>query len=142
MRPEITALIDSYAARIRAKMPRSVAALVAVNHEATRSTVTGPYWLSVVENGRKPRRSSEDHRLYLRIYAWMDRKGLFESRSPKGKLNEAKSLTWYINKYGTKQYRERVYKDVYTTETRKLRDDLLNEYGRIVQNIASDLVKF
>jgi hypothetical protein len=74
-----------------------------------------PYWLGVLEKGRGPRKSNVDSGLWKKIYGWMGKHNLFKSGTAKGKVREAKSMTWYINKYGNQQFRNKTYVDIYTS---------------------------
>ena len=104
-------------------MPASVAKLIEVEMRENGAGVLAPRWLPVLERGRKPRESSTDTKLHLKIYDWMARHNKFESKTEKGRRNEAKAMTWYINKYGTKMWRDfgskGAFKDLYTKETEK-----------------------
>lgn len=119
MLTEIEKILNDYATTIKAAMPASVAKLIEVEIRENGAGVLAPFWLSVLERGRGPRKKTTDHKLYLKIYAWMDRRNLFKSRTVKGRINEAKGVTWFINKHGTKMFRDGVFKEVYTKETEK-----------------------
>jgi len=119
MLTEIEKILNDYATTIKAAMPASVAKLIDVEIRDNGAGVLAPFWLSVLEHGRGPRKNTTDHKLYLKIYAWMDRRNLFKSRTVKGRINEAKGVTWFINKHGTKMFRDGVFKEVYTKETEK-----------------------
>jgi hypothetical protein len=85
-----------------------------------------PYWLSVLEHGRGPRKSNVDTGLWKRIYRWMEKHNLFKSVTAKGKIREVKFMTWYINKYGNQQFRNKTFIDIYT-EIRKQTIEKINE---------------
>lgn len=102
--------------------------------------VTAPYWLSVTERGRGPRRSTKDHGLVQIIYKWMAKHNLFESDTAKGKLNEARGMTWYINKYGNKQFREGAFVDIYTTARKQTITEIEQEYSVVINRITMDII--
>jgi hypothetical protein len=98
-----------------------------------------PYWLGVLERGRGPRRSNTSHELYKKIYRWMERRNMFQSATVKGKLREAKFVTWYINKYGNKQFRNKTFIDVYTDvrkqTIKKIDEKFSDKIGKITMDI-------
>lgn len=88
-----------------------------------------PYWWGVTQRGRGVRKSTVDTELYLKIYKWMQKRNMFTSKTAKGKINEAKGLTWYINKFGNKQFRNQVFRDVYDTA----RDECIKEVNNSIE---------
>ena len=119
MLKQVEQILNEYTDIIRKAMPQSVAKLIEVEIRYNGAGVLAPFWLPVLERGRSPRKNSTDHKLYTKIYDWMAKRNMFKSKTEKGRINEAKSLTWFINKYGTKMYRDGVFKDVYSRETEK-----------------------
>lgn len=119
MLKQVEQILNEYTDTIRKSMPASVAKLIEVEIRDNGAGVLAPFWLPVLERGRSPRKNSTDHKLYTKIYDWMAKRNMFKSKTEKGRINEAKSLTWFINKYGTKMYRDGVFKDVYSRETEK-----------------------
>ena len=119
MLKQVEQILNEYTDIIRKAMPQSVAKLIDVEIRDNGAGVLAPFWLPVLERGRAPRKNSADHKLYTKIYDWMAKRNMFKSKTEKGRINEAKSLTWFINKYGTKMYRDGVFKDVYSRETEK-----------------------
>ena len=117
---ELKTIMDAYATEIKAKMPDSVAKLIEVEIRDNGAGVLAPFWLPVLERGRAPRKSTKDHKLYYKIYLWMAKRNMFKSRTTEGKRNEAKALTWFINKYGTKLFRDKGFKEVYSKATEKV----------------------
>lgn len=81
-----------------------------------------PFWLSVLQYGRGVRKGRKSSGLWMKIYAWMEKRGMFKRAaggrfpSKKSKINQAKSVTWYINKYGNKQFRDKKFIDIYESE--------------------------
>lgn len=119
MLKQVEQILNEYTDTIRKAMPASVAKLIEVEIRDNGAGVLAPFWLPVLERGRAPRKNSTDYKLYTKIYDWMAKRNMFKSKTEKGRINEAKSLTWFINKYGTKMYRDGVFKDVYSRETDK-----------------------
>lgn len=99
-----------------------------------------PYWLSVLQEGRGPRKSTKDSGLWRRIYKWMEKRNMFKSGTPQGKINEAKSMTWYINKYGNEQYRKRVFVDIYKTEREKTIQEIDRKFSLLIGKITKQVV--
>jgi len=99
-----------------------------------------PYWLSVLQEGRGPRKSTKDSGLWKRIYKWMEKRNMFKSGTPQGKINEAKSMTWYINKYGNEQYRKRVFVDIYKTEREKTIQEIDRKFSLLIGKITKQVV--
>ena len=138
---EIDALIEDYTKAIKAKLPNSLAAMIHTNSQPNKATVTVPYWFSITEHGRGIRKSINNYNLEQKIYKWMQDRNMFKSQTAKGRINEARGLTWYINKYGTKQFRNKEFRDVYTSETQKLALEVNRLALTQVKKISSDLVK-
>jgi hypothetical protein len=99
-----------------------------------------PYWLGVLEHGRGPRKSNTDTGLVKRIYAWMSKHNLFKSATAKGKMNEAKSITWYINKYGNQQFRNKIFIDVYTTVRKETIAKIDKKFGYQINKITMEVI--
>ena len=121
LKPELQEMIDliaqknSYSGN---KISDSIISKFEIEITELHDGILVPYWLSVLEKGRGPRKSTTDSGLWKKIYHWMEKHSMFKSRTPEGKIGEAKSLTWYINKYGNRQFRDKVFVDIYT-EVRK-----------------------
>ena len=139
--PEVKAVIEDYVKAMQDKLPASLAVLIRTEYHSEGITVLVPFWFPITEKGRGPRKASQESNLWMKIYEWMERRNMFRSRTPQGKINEAKGLTWYINKYGTRQFREKLYKDIYTTATQEVKDRLAKDFKQKVLQIASDVVK-
>jgi hypothetical protein len=116
---ELIAAISTKNAYGGNKISPSIMALFSIVEDAFHCGIVVPYWLGVVERGRGKRRSNTDHGLVNKIYAWMQRRNMFTSKTKEGKFAEAKRLTWYINKYGNQQFRTKTYIDIYATERAK-----------------------
>jgi len=110
-----------------------------VDEKGARALV--PEWFPVFQKGRGVRKSNVYQEFDLRIYEWMQKKNLFKAKTEQGKRNEAKSLAWYINKYGNKHFRSGQFIDVYQSLIPKYATKAAEIYGDWAINIASDLIK-
>lgn len=94
--------LEDIKTRIQQNIPsvtgKTAASLEVVVDESS-VLLTGAPWLYALEKGRGPRRGEEDWGMWKNIQEWLSAKGLDSSNS------SAKSLTWWINKYGTELYR-------------------------------------
>ena len=122
------------------KIPESIMKQFTIAEDDYHIGIEVPYWLSVLERGRGPRRSTKDHGLWKKIYNWMERKNMFRSGTEKGKINEAKGLTWYINKHGNEQFRKKVYIDIYNSERRILIEKIDQRFSFFISNITMDIL--
>ena len=136
---DLKKILDDYATTIKAKMPDSVAKLIEVEVRTNGGGVLAPFWLPVLERGRAPRKKNIDHKLYYKIYAWMAKRNMFKSRTVQGKRAEAKALTWFINKYGTKLFRDKGFKEVYSKETVKVVEKLTEAIGNRAFAITKEI---
>ncbi|GAG49672.1 unnamed protein product, partial [marine sediment metagenome] len=85
-----------------------------------RVQVTGKPFIYVVETGRKPRESSESSGLESKLEKWINIRGLQN-------VFTAKGLAWYINKFGSKLFREGGRDDIITPAVSDQRIDKLTE---------------
>ena len=122
------------------KIPASVMAMFKLEIRENGAGVLVPYWISVLQKGRGPRKGTKDHGLRKRIYKWMAKNNMFKSSTAKGKLAEAKSMTWYINKYGNKQFRSRVFVDIYESERAKTIKKIDAEIGMTIGKITMEII--
>jgi len=123
------------------KIPDSIMAMFEIEERSETSMgILVPYWLPVLQKGRGPRKNTKDYQLWKRIYAWMDKNSMFTSQTMKGKLSEAKSMTWYINKYGNKHFRSGTFVDVYQTERQNTIDELNRETFAEINRITMDAI--
>jgi len=99
-----------------------------------------PYWLGVTQRGRGPRKNTKSSNLKKTIYLWMEKRGLFKSATAKGKLNEARYVTWYINKYGNKQFRTNTYIDIYDTERERTIKKIDNQFALMIDKITKEVI--
>ena len=122
IRPDLDALIKAIAQKNSLygnKISPSIMAKFIIEERVDGAGVLVPYWISVLQKGRGPRKGTKSHGLAKKIYKWMAKNSMFKSSTVKGKLAEARFMTWYINKYGNKQFRYRVFIDIYETERKK-----------------------
>ena len=122
------------------KIPESIMRQFEVETTDTSAGILVPYWLSVLEHGRGKRRSNKDSGLVNKIYAWMQKRNMFRSVTAKGKINEAKFLTWYINKYGNKQFRSKVFVDIYTAERKKTIEKINKKFSLAIGKITMEVI--
>lgn len=122
------------------KISSSIIEMLKLEEREDGVGVLAPFWLSVTERGRGPRKSSTDSGLAQKLYRWMAKRNMFKSRTEKGKINEAKGLAWYINKYGNKQFREKAFTDIYTSARESAIKDITEEYGKMAIQITKDIL--
>ena len=143
IRPDLEEMIANISQRntfYGNKIPESIMRQFEIEEKETSIGVLVPYWLPVVEHGRGPRRSTKDHGLIKIIYEWMRRRNMFQSMTDKGRMNEARFMTWYINKYGNKQFRSKVFKDVYTTERKKTIEKINKKFSFFIDRITTQIL--
>jgi len=122
------------------KIPASIMAMFEVVQENTHQGVLVPYWISVLQKGRGPRRGTKNYGLHKKIYNWMQKHGMFKSTTVAGKLAEAKSMTWYINKYGNQHFRSKTFVDVYETERKRTIEEINKKYELQIGKITSEIL--
>jgi hypothetical protein len=122
------------------KISDSIMRMFTIEETDLNAGIIVPYWLSVLEHGRGARKSNKDSGLSKRIYNWMAKHNMFKSETAKGKLNEAKSMTWYINKYGNKQFRNKTFVDIYTTERKKTIKKIEEKFSKEISKITTDVL--
>jgi len=140
-KPELEELIHNIGSRPGYKgqpIPASIMRMFEIYQNDVSQGILVPYWIPVIQSGRGPRKSNKDHGLVYKILAWMRRKNMFKSLTPEGQFAEAKSLTWYINKYGNEHFRSKVFVDVYYAEREKTVEKIISKYSRAVVKITMD----
>ena len=143
LKPELQELINNIAKRNMYsgnKISDSIMKLFEIEVRDDGAGILVPYWISVLQRGRGPRRSTKSSGLVKIIYRWMQKRNMFKSSTAKGKLNEAKYLTWYINKYGNQQFRSKVFVDIYETERKKTIEKIDNKFSLIIGKITMDVI--
>jgi hypothetical protein len=143
LRPELTEMIkligdrNSYSGN---KISDSIMKMFTVEITELHDGILVPYWLGVLERGRGPRKSNVDTGLYKRIFKWMEKHNMFKSQTAKGKLNEAKQMTYYINKYGNQQFRFKVFVDVYTSVRKQTIEKIEKKFSEKIGKITTDVL--
>jgi hypothetical protein len=125
IKPELQQMIDNIAKKnmfYGNKIPDSIMSQFEIVEGLFHCGVLVPFWLSVLQRGRGGRKGKRDSGLWMRIYSWMERRGMFKRAAggkfptKQNKINQAKGVTWYINKYGNKQFRDKKFIDIYESE--------------------------
>lgn len=143
IRPELETLVRTIGTKSTYygnRIPESVMALIEVEVRESGGGVLAPSWLSVLERGRGKRKSSKSSNLVGKIYAWMAKRNLFKSKTPKGKQNEARAMTWYINKYGNQQFRKKVFVEVFTKAREECVEAVTAKYGEAIARITKQII--
>lgn len=113
-------------------------------------------WFFTFEKGRGKRKSTQRSQpdetisgqklsaFEARLYRWMEKRGKLTAKTPKGKINQAKSLRYFINKRGTRLYRSGGKKTVYSNEINEkalneLNEQIGDEAVKIVTEIVDEL---
>ena len=122
------------------RISKSLMDMIEIEVREDGAGVLAPYWFSVMEQGRGPRKSTKDHELWKKIYAWMRKRNMFKSRTETGRINEAKSLTWYINKYGNEQFRRKVFIDVYTAAREETIETVGQKYLIMAEQLTEEIL--
>ena len=143
LKPELQELIDNIAKKNMYsgnKISDSIMKMFEIEVRADGAGILVPYWLGVLQRGRGPRKSTKNYNLWQIIYKWMQRRNMFKSGTAKGKINEAKYVTWYINKYGNKQFRNKIFVDIYETERKKTIEKIDKKFSLIIGKITMDVL--
>jgi hypothetical protein len=122
------------------KISESIMRMFSVEITELHDGILVPYWLGVLERGRGPRKSNVDTELYKKIYKWMEKRNMFKSGTAKGKIREAKSVTWHINKYGNKQFRDKTFIDVYTTVRKETIEKINKKFSDKINKITMEVI--
>lgn len=99
-----------------------------------------PFWFPVQQYGRGIRKSNVYQGFDIAIYNWMKKRNMFKSKTTEGQIREAKSVAWYINKYGNKHYRSGRYIDIYDTIVKETTEKVVEMYGNYALKISSEMV--
>ena len=143
LKPELLELIKNISQKNTYsgnKISDSIMRMFTIEETDFNCGITVPYWLGVLERGRGPRKSNVDHGLWKMIYRWMEKHNMFKSDTAKGKENEAKYVTYYINKYGNKQFRNKVFVDIFTEERRKTIEKINEKFEKEIHKITMDVI--
>jgi hypothetical protein len=49
-------------------------------------------------------------------------------------------LTWYINKYGNQQFRNKIFVDIYETERKKTIEQINNKFSVSISKITMEVI--
>lgn len=143
LKPEMEELIQNISLKNMYsgnRIPASIMAQFQIVEDESHIGILVPFWLSVLQYGRGKRRSTKSSGLWKSMYRWMEKRNMFESTDVQGRVREAKALTWYINKYGNKQFRNKVYVDIYDTEVRRTIEKIDKKFDAEISRITSDLL--
>jgi hypothetical protein len=143
LRPELEEMVDlisqrnSYSGN---KISDSIMKMFSVEITDLHDGILVPYWLGVLEKGRGPRKSSKSSDLWKTIYRWMEKRNMFRSNKSQQKVREAKQLTWYINKYGNKQFRNKTFVDVYTSVRKETIQKIDAKFSQAINKITMEVI--
>jgi len=143
LKPELQELIDNIAKKNMYsgnKISDSIMKMFEIEVRDDGAGILVPFWISVLQKGRGPRKSTKNYNLWKIIYKWMQRRNMFKSGTAKGKINEAKFVTWYINKYGNKQFRSKTFVDIYETERKKTIEKIDKKFSLIISKITMEVI--
>jgi hypothetical protein len=124
------------------KISDSIMKMFTVEISELHDGILVPYWLGVLERGRGPRKSNVDTGLYKRIKKWMAKRNMFKSKTAKGRDNEAKQMTWYINHYGNKQFNRGnpIFVDIYTSVRKQTIEKINKKFSDKINQITYDIL--
>jgi len=143
LKPELNSLISEISKKnmyLGNKIPESIMKLFKIEETDKNIGILVPYWLGVLQRGRGARKSNKSSGLVDKIYKWMQKRNMFRSKTPAGRINEAKGLTWYINKYGNKQFRKQVFIDIYEAERKKTIEEINKKYSLAISKITMEVI--
>lgn len=143
IKPELNSLIQAIGTKSMFygnKIPPSVLALFTIEETQNNAGILVPFWISTLQRGRGPRRSNKSSGLNKIIYKWMEKRGMFRSLTAKGKLNEARFLTLYINKYGNAHFRSKIFIDIWETEREKTIQEIDRKFSLMIGKITMDVI--
>jgi hypothetical protein len=143
LRPELQKLIDAIGSKNtyggRPVSP-SIMRQIAIELRPDGAGILAPYWLSVLQHGRGPRKSNKQGDFWKALYRYMEKHSMFRSSTARGKVNEAKGLAWYINKYGNQQFRNKAYIDIYEKARQQCIADVNKKYGELSITITKQIL--
>lgn len=106
---------------------RTKASLSHYMQSPTVGVLEGASYVSVLERGRPPRKSSTESQTFKdNLKQWIQARGLDYRGTQEGLERLAKFLRWHINKNGTKLFRSRNRLDIYTTPISRFEERLTN----------------
>ena len=143
LRPEFDELIQRISQRNMYsgnKIPESIMRQFEIEIRENGGGILVPFWLSVLQRGRGPRRSNRDQGFAKAIYKWMEKHNLFKSQTAKGKMSEAKSVAWYINKFGNKHFRSKTFVDIYDTERKATIEKINKKFSTMISKVTMEVL--
>ena len=143
IKPELEAMIENIGKRMMysgKKIPDSILDMFEVVETDSNAGVLVPYWISVLQVGRGPRKSNKDYGLVNKIYRWMAKNNMFKSKTDKGRFNEARFMTLYINKYGNQHFRSKTFVDIYETERKRTIAEIDRKFSLMIGKITMDVI--
>lgn len=143
VKPELQELINNIAQRngyYGNKIPASIMNMFELIESDYNCGILVPYWIPVLQKGRGARRGTKDSGLVKVIYKWMERRGMFRSNTPKGKQNEARFMTLYINKHGNQHFRSKVFVDVYDSERKKTIEKVDKKFSIQIGKVTMEVI--
>jgi hypothetical protein len=143
LKPELENMIKEISAKntyYGNKISDSIMKMFEIEVKDTNSGILVPFWLGVLERGRGPRKSNTSHELYKKIYRWMEKRNMFKSSKPEARLREAKFITWYINKYGNQQFRNKTFVDIYQTVRKNTIENIEKKFSLLIGKITMDVI--
>ena len=143
LKPEMAELIKNISQKNMYsgnKISESIMRMFTIEETDFNCGIIVPYWMGVLERGRGPRKSNTDTGLWKRIYHWMEKHSMFKSGTDKGKIREAKYVTYYINKYGNKQFCNKVFVDIYTEERKKTIEKINEKFSKEIHKITIEVI--
>lgn len=143
IRPELEEMIRAISQRSMYygnRIPDSIIRQFEVEVTNQNAGVLVPFWLPVLQRGRGVRKSNKSSGLVYIIYRWMQRRNMFRSKTERGKFNEARFMTWYINKYGNKHFRSKVFVDIYETERQKTIEKIDSKINFFIDRVTMQVI--
>ena len=143
VKPELGQLIKAISTKSMYygnRIPDSVMRMFEIVEDEFHAGIKVPYWLPVLQTGRPPRRSTKDSGLWKKIYRWMERRNMFRTDSPAGRMREAKFVTLWINRHGNVHFRSKVFIDIYTTERKKTVEAIYAKFGKTISEITMQVI--
>jgi hypothetical protein len=143
VKPELAEMIQQISTRSMYygnRIPASIMAMFTIIETDLNAGVLVPFWLGVLQRGRGKRKATQSSGLVNTIYRWMERRSMFRSKTATGKFNEAKRLTWYINKYGNAHFRSQRFVDIYESARKSAIVAIDKKFAFEINKITMDVI--
>ena len=147
MKPDLNPEMQSFIDRVSmknmysgAKMPDSIMKQWTIEETEYTIGVLVPFWIAALQYGRGPRKSTKYGGFDKALYKWMQKNNLFRSQTAEGRINESKSMAWYINKYGNQHFRNKTFVDIYKTERERAVKEIDAKMGGYINKITMDIL--